>query len=77
MASYKVHLKDGEIINFPETSNYDDVKNNIFPKKYTYLRYETGFAVIENADGSEISIPTDSIKKIIKDWYTKIKSNLL
>lgn len=60
MAEIKIYMKDGTIQDFPETSAPGG-------SYHTSLRYEEGFAVIEDAYGRETSIPSCDIEKIVKE----------
>ena len=53
-------MKDGSVQDFPETSRSGG-------SYCTSLRYEEGFAVIQDAYGRETSIPSADIAKIIKE----------
>ena len=59
MPAIKVFMKDGSVQDYPETS----MSGGSF---CTTLRYEQGFAVIQDAYGRETSIPTADIAKIVK-----------
>lgn len=60
MSEIKIYTKDGTIHNFEETS---------YPggSYCTSLRYEEGFAVVQDAYGRETAIPSADIEKIIKE----------
>ena len=60
MAAVKVYMKNGTVHDFPETSCSGG-------SYCTTLRYEEGFAVIEDAYGRETSIPSVDIEKIVKE----------
>lgn len=57
MASIKVKLKNGEIRDFPHVGR----TGGSYTKK---IRYEGGFAIIEDEWGKEIAIPSENIEEI-------------